>query len=120
MSGWGWLRGSEARVTAWPTVTNMRSHPTMTDEQILARPEILEQLRAVAAGMVVRGAPAGETSMWAQHRAVGFEVKHDVAFLAQMELIDMPISGPPRMAPRGVRLLTIADGPASSTSGPAD
>jgi hypothetical protein len=83
---------------------------TWSDAEILAQPERIDQLRAINSGLVVRGAPAGDTTMWARHRAVGFEVRQDVVLLAKLDLVHMPISGPPRLAPRGRRLLAIANG----------
>lgn len=60
----------------------------------------LSLLRAVAAGEVVRGA-GGDTSIFAEHLWSGENVRLPIVRLAADELVELPISGPPRLAPRG-------------------
>lgn len=67
-------------------------------------------LAGVAAGEVTRrdqNAPDDpvSTSVWAPHYWRGVPVRGDLRALRDDELIDMPISGPPRLAPRGEALL---------------
>lgn len=82
----------------------------MTDRELLARPEDLALLRAVAAGRVVRGEHGGETSVFSAHYFDGTLVRMELRRLVAQELINMPISGSPTLAPRGWRLLLTANG----------
>lgn len=83
----------------------------MSDRELLQRPEDLELLRAVAAGRVVRGADGGgQTSLFAPHYLDGAMIRLELRRLAAQELVEMPISGPPAVAPRGRRLLAAANG----------
>lgn len=66
-------------------------------------------LEAVADGRVIRG-KGGETSIFAPHLLDGEPVFSTLYRLAQDDLVDKPISGPPRLAPRGEYLLAIARG----------
>ena len=66
----------------------------------------MDLLGAIAAGEVVRGMAGGDSSFQAPHYWLGRPVRMDLRRMAQEELILMPISGPPRLAPRGQRLLT--------------
>lgn len=81
------------------------------DDEILCHASDLELLRAVAAGAVVRGDQGGETSIWAP-RVLNGEPVSLIALrrLQRDDLITVPISGPPRLAPRGVALLSRASG----------
>lgn len=74
------------------------------DEQILASPETMGLLRAVADGLVVRGS-GGDTGFTAPFMLRGESVRLRVMKLAREDLIEAPISGPPRLAPRGQSLL---------------
>jgi hypothetical protein len=83
----------------------------MSDREVLERPDDLAMLRAVAAGRVVRGADGGgQTSLFSPHYLDGRLVRLELRRLAAQELINMPISGPPSLAPRGWRLLSAANG----------
>jgi hypothetical protein len=82
----------------------------MTERELLARPDDLALLRAVAAGRVVRGEQGGETSVFSAHYFDGMLVRLELRRLAAQELINMPISGVPTLAPRGWRLLSTANG----------
>lgn len=82
----------------------------MTDRELLERPEDLTLLRAIAAGRVIRGEHGGETSVFSAHYFDGTLVRMELRRLAAQELINMPISGPPTLAPRGRRLLSTANG----------
>lgn len=83
----------------------------MSDSELLNRPEDLALLRAVAAGRVVRGAErGGQTSVFSPHYLNGTLVRLELRRLAAQELIQLPISGPPSLAPRGWRLLSAANG----------
>jgi hypothetical protein len=83
------------------------------DSWILDDGPDIELLRAIAAGRVVRadedGQP-GSTAIMAGHFLDGVSVRMNVLFLSDDELVEMPISGPPRLAPRGNRLLAMANG----------
>lgn len=82
----------------------------MSDRELLERPEDLALLRAVAAGRVLRGEQGGETSVFSAHYFDGRLVRMELRRLAAQELINMPISGAPTLAPRGWRLLSAANG----------
>jgi hypothetical protein len=71
-------------------------------------------LASVAEGRVIRG-ESGETSMWAPHLLDGEPVRLQLRWLAGAELVAMPISGPPVLAPRGRRLLDLAGADRSDT-----
>lgn len=86
-----------------------RGPQSRSDEQILARPDHLALLRAVAEGRVVRGADGGDTTATAAHYLDGEPVRMQLVWLQREDLVEVPLSGPPRLAPRGRRLLTIAD-----------
>jgi len=82
------------------------------DSVILDDGPDIELLRAIASGRVVRaetdGQP-GSTAVQAGHFLDGVNVRMNVLFLSDDGLVKMPISGPPRLAPRGRRLLAIAN-----------
>lgn len=84
-----------------------------SDSQILDNGPDIELLRAIAAGRVVRaerdGRP-GSTAIMAGHYLDGVSVRLNVLYLSDDELVEMPISGPPRLAPRGKRLIAMANG----------
>lgn len=88
------------------------------DSWILDDGPDIELLRAIAAGRVVRaetdGRP-GSTAIMAGTFLDGVSVRMNVLFLADDELVEMPISGPPRLAPRGKRLLAMANGEIAAT-----
>lgn len=77
---------------------------------MLANAADIQLLRAVAAGRVVRGAAGGDTALMASFMLDGASIRLELTWLARQDLIEMPISGRPRLAPRGVRLLAIANG----------
>lgn len=67
-------------------------------------------LVAVRDGRVVRGDGAGgDGSLFAPHLLDGQPVRLSLVRLAREDLIEMPISGPPRLAARGRRLLNQLD-----------
>jgi hypothetical protein len=94
----------------------MRSNksPRMSDRDILARDDDIELLRAVANGTIRRAiagsATSTSTSIFAGHYLEGEHVRLQLQRLAREDLIAMPISGPPSLAPRGRRLLQHANG----------
>ena len=90
----------------------MRSNkgPRVSDRDILARPDDIELLRAVANGTIRRGLGGSETSIFASHYLDGELVRMQLRRMAREDLIVMPISGPPSLAPRGRRLLEYANG----------
>lgn len=81
-----------------------------TDLEILARPDDVELLRAVQSGRVLRGLSGGETAIMARHYLDGESIRFQLRWLVRDELIVMTISGPPSLAPRGRRLLAVANG----------
>jgi len=66
-------------------------------------------LAAVRDGRVLRGS-GDETTVFAPHFLDGEPVRLQLHWLAGHNLIHMPISGPPSLAPRGARLLRLAAG----------
>jgi hypothetical protein len=83
-----------------------------TDGQLLADPEIMWLLELIAAGRIDRGWDGGGTGITDPYvlrvqEPIQTRMMYRLAFL---ELIDKPISGPPRIAPRGERLLQMARG----------
>ena len=81
----------------------------LTDQQLLDRPDDIELLRAVVRGRVTRA--DGSTAISAPHVLDGLiPVRPELRRLADYELIWLPISGPPVLAPRGQRLLRAANG----------
>ena len=88
----------------------MRStRPRRSDQDLLEDTHALGMLRAVASGLVVRGG-GGDRGVMAPYLLEGEQVRLSIVWLAREDLIVMPISGPPRVAPRGRRLLEIANG----------
>lgn len=88
------------------------------DNLILDDGPDIELLRAIAAGRVVRADDAGRpgsTAIQAGHFLDGVSVRMNVLFLSDDQLVEMPISGPPRLAPRGRRLLAVANGEIAPT-----
>ena len=67
--------------------------------------EDMALLRAVEAGDVVRGL-GGETSIFAEHLWNSQNVRLHLVRLSKDELVELPISGPPRLTPRGRRTLS--------------
>ena len=94
--------------------SSRRLVPMMTERELLAREDDMLLLRAVAAGRVLRGEAGGEASVWAPHYLDHQLVRLELRRLATQELILMPISGPPVLAPRGQRLLAAANGEGTS------
>lgn len=66
-------------------------------------------LYAVADGRVVRG-DGGDTGFQAPFMLDGESVRLGIMMLSREELVQAPISGPPRLAPRGQDLLDRAAG----------
>ena len=58
---------------------------------------------------------SGSTAIMAGTFLDGVSVRMNMQFLSDDELVEMPISGPPRLAPRGRRLLAIANGEIAAT-----
>jgi hypothetical protein len=77
-----------------------------TDAELLATEHVMWLLRAVAAGLVIRGG-GGETSLFAPYMLHDVNVRFELVGLNRQDLIRMPISGPPTLAPRGERLLAM-------------
>ena len=75
------------------------------DEQILAHASDMTLLRAVADGRVLRGDSGTDTGLMAPHLLDGEPVRMSLRRLARDDLVEMPLSGPPRLAPRGTLLL---------------
>ena len=83
----------------------MRSNRSRrSDRDLLEDAHALGMLRAVASGLVVRGGEETR-SVAAAYLLDGEQVRLSMVGLAREDLILMPISGPPRVAPRGRRLL---------------
>jgi len=85
----------------------MRSKlPPLTDTQILARPDIMDLVAAVAQRRIPRTG-ASPTAILAGYLLDGTTVLTllDLRLLECSELIRVPISGPPALLPRGERLL---------------
>jgi hypothetical protein len=78
-----------------------------SDARIAANKPDVALLRAVEAGRVVRGSGA-DTSIFAPHFLDGEPVRLQLRWLAGEQLMEMPISGPPTIAPRGERVLSLA------------
>jgi len=84
------------------------------DSWILDDGPDIELLRAIAAGRVVRAEKdgrSGSTAIMAGTFLDSVSVRMNVQFLSDDELVEMPISGPPR----GRRLLAIANGEIAAT-----
>lgn len=79
------------------------------DADVLATETDIALIRAVAAGRVVRGSNASR-SVAAPHLLDDQPVRLELRRLAREDLVFVPISGPPVIAPRGRRLLEIANG----------
>lgn len=93
------------------TVSNMSSRRRRggiirTDEQVLAHRADMALLRAVADGRVVRGQTGTDTGLMAPHLLDGEPVRMPLWRLTQEDLVEMPLSGAPHLAPRGRRLLS--------------
>jgi hypothetical protein len=80
-----------------------------SDSEVLARHDDIALLRAVQAGEVVRGADGHSTSINAPHLWKGSVVSLVISRLAREDLLFANISGPPVLAPRGRRLLAVAN-----------
>jgi hypothetical protein len=93
-------------------------HIPRPDRIILSNGPDLDLLRAVAGGRVLRIDDDGHTgspAIMAGHFLAGRSVRLELRLLAADDLIEMPISGPPRLAARGQRLLSIANGEVAAT-----
>ena len=66
-------------------------------------------LYAVADGRVVRG-EGGDVGIHAPFMLDGKSVRLGIMLLSREELVQAPISGPPRLAPRGQNILDQAIG----------
>lgn len=76
-----------------------------SDAEILGHAETVELLRAVAGGRVTRDGPGG---FFEPYLLDGVELpRHRLRWLAGEDLVDMPMGGPPRLAPRAVLLLKL-------------
>jgi hypothetical protein len=71
---------------------------------VLAHDEDMALLAAVAAGRVVRG-EGNDSTILAPHLLDGTPVRLWLHRLAGEGLVNMPISGPPTLTPRGERLI---------------
>ena len=89
--------------------SSRRSRPFRPDEVILANADSMDLLYAVVDGRVVRG-EGGDTAIHAPFMLDGQSVRLGIMLLAREELLDAPISGPPRLAPRGQAILDKAMG----------
>jgi hypothetical protein len=83
-----------------------------TDRELLADRETVWLLELIAAGRVGRGEAGDGTAIMDGYVAsVQLPIETRTMYrLAFHGLVAKPISGPPRLAPRGVRLLQIAHG----------
>lgn len=84
-----------------------RKQPFRTDEELLARPETMAILRAVAEGRVTRNGTGYDAGYVLDGELVG---RLPFTGLVDQELIGLPLSGPPRLDPRGRELLRRLDG----------
>ncbi|AZI59236.1 hypothetical protein EH165_14905 [Nakamurella antarctica] len=89
--------------------TRRRVAAMRSDAALLARADWMDLLVAVAAGEVVRGV-GGDTSFTAPHFWRGVVVTSVVRFLADQDLVRMPISGPAVLESRGQLLATLYSG----------
>jgi hypothetical protein len=81
-----------------------------SDADILDRPDDVEVFRAVAAGRVHRGPEGHSRARLAAHYADSDPIQLQLRRLTKEDLIELPISGPPSLTPRGRRVLSIANG----------
>lgn len=84
------------------------------DADVLANELDIALIRAVAAGRVIRGGDAPR-SISAPHLLDDRPVRMELRRLAREDLVFVPISAPPVIAPRGRRLLEIANGEVAAT-----
>lgn len=80
-----------------------------SDAEIVAHLDDVALLHAVGAGEVVRGR-GRDTAIAAPHLWHGVGVRTDLRRLMRDDLIEMPISGPPRLTARGRHVLQVANG----------
>jgi hypothetical protein len=111
-AAWVWLgrcsrSGCHSYLAGCDGMARGERHRWRTDEELLGNAAVMVLLAAVAAGRVIRGS-GGETNTWAPHMLDGEPIRLQVRWLADAELVTMPISGPPALAPRGRRLLDLA------------
>jgi hypothetical protein len=93
-------------------LSNMSSanrYPWRSDADLVRSENQIALLREVAAGRVVRGA-GGQTGFQAPYMLDSESVRGELRWLYHQDLIEMPMSGVPSIAPRGRRLLAIANG----------
>lgn len=102
-------RAVDGRGVTLLVVSNRRSKLWRSDGEILGRDSDVALLRAVASGRVVRGS-GGDMGIMSPHMLAGEPIRLQLRWLADQELVEMPISGPPALAPRGRRLLAITNG----------
>ncbi len=82
-----------------------RTPEPRTAEEILANPNTMALLAAVAAGRVYRGEDGFDLSATALHLLDGRPVRFQLRRLADHELIRIPMSGPPKMTDYGSKIL---------------
>ncbi len=82
-----------------------RTPDPRTDEEILASPNTMDLLAAVAAGRVYRGEDGTDLSATAVHLLAGRPVRFELRRLADDDLIRIPMSGPPKMTDYGSKIL---------------
>ncbi len=80
-----------------------RTRPPRTDAQILATSDTITLPRAIADGRVERGPGAWE-DYWLDGAMVN---RFLLRLMRSDELIDLPISGPPKLAARGEQMLRV-------------
>jgi hypothetical protein len=91
-------------------VCSTRRRFQRSDREIAANKPDVALLQAVEAGQVVRGTTGVATSLFAPHLLHGEPVRLQLRWLADEQLLAMPISGPPTIEPRGYRVLELAGG----------
>lgn len=89
--------------------SSRRQRPPRSDQEILSNVDSMRLLYAIADGCVVRGR-GGETAFNSPYLLDGASVRLEVMLLAREDLVDAPISGPPRLSPRGQAVLDLAGG----------
>ena len=90
--------------------SSRRGRPPRSDLAVLSNAESMRLLHAIADGWVVRGKSGTETAFNAPYLLHDESVRLEVMLLAREELVEAPISGPPRLSPRGQAILDLAAG----------
>lgn len=89
----------------------MRSIQGRSDRAIADDPEAVALLRAVAAGRIVTGPPTPATAQETDYLLDGISVRRPVIWLCEWDgLLTIRGTAPPVLAPRGERILAIANG----------